>query len=91
MLNRTAAIVLELYRYDTKERTVEQYGFAVYPLVEYWESRQYLQSGYNLLQVFKGAPPMSMVNKFVGGQGSSAMEIVNKLRQEGLLVPVESL
>ena len=41
-LNRTAVIIIELYKYDMREKTVEQYGFAIYPLLEFWEGRPYL-------------------------------------------------
>ena len=57
---KSSAIIFDISCYSLDSKQLERYGFAVYPLIKVFQTREYFCSGLELLPVYKGPVPRKL-------------------------------
>ena len=59
---KSSAIIFDISSYSLSTKQMERYGFAVYPLIKSFQTREYFCSGLELLPVYRGPVPRKLTD-----------------------------
>ena len=80
---RSSAIIFDITGYSIDSKQVERYGFAVYPLIKLFQTREYFSSGLEILPVYRGAVPRKLTDILARNTNVAPKELLKKMREDG--------
>ena len=79
---RSSVIIFDITSYSIKTRKMERYGFAVFPLIKQFQTRNYFVSGVQILPVFRGPVPRKLTDILARNTNVDPMALIQKMRED---------
>lgn len=79
---RSSAIIIDISSYDVNSGEMKRYGFAVYPLVKQFQTRNYFVSGVHVLPVYKGPVPRKLTDILARNTNVDPSALLQKMRED---------
>ena len=64
---------------------MERYGFAVYPLIKLFQTREYFISGLEVLPVYRGTVPQKLIDILARNTNVAPKALLQKMKEDGEL------
>ena len=78
----SSAIIFDISSYSIQGGQIARYGFAVYPLIKMFQTRNYFVSGVQVLPVYRGPVPRKLTDILSRNTNVDPTALLQKMRED---------
>ena len=78
----SSAIIFDIASYSIQSGQMERYGFAIYPLIKMFQTRNYFVSGVQVLPIYRGPVPRKLTDVLSRNTNVDPQSLLQKMRED---------
>ena len=82
---QSSSIIFDISSFSIDTQQMERFGFAVYPLIKLFQTREYFISGLEVLPVYRGAVPQKLIDILARNTNVAPKALLQKMKEDGEL------